>query len=53
MPWLLVVLLAGYNYPSYFKEDQQANAAIIIDQVNILNLDPHYFVAIAWVESRV
>ena len=53
MPWLLIVLLAGYNYPSYLKDDQQANAAIIIDQVNKLKLDPHYFIAIAWVESRL
>ena len=48
-----MILLAGYNYPSYFKEDQQINAAIIIEQANRFDLDPHRFIAIAWVESRL
>ncbi len=53
MPWLFIILLGAYTYPSYFKEDQRVDASIIIDQVNKLGLDPHYFIAIAWVESRV
>ena len=53
MPWLLIVLLAGHSYPSYFKEDQQINAAVIIEQANRFDLDPYRFVAIAWVESRL
>jgi len=54
MPLLLaLVLFAGYSYPSYFKADQKISADIILDQVNKLSADPHFYMAIAWVESRV
>ena len=54
MPLLLaLVLFAGYSYPSYFNADQKTSANIILDQVNKLSADPHFYMAIAWVESRV
>ena len=48
-----MVYLAAYSFPSYFQIDQRINSEVIIDKVNELSLDPHYYMAIAWVESRV
>tara|TARA_R100000805_G_C3600115_1_gene100835 strand:+ start:59 stop:544 length:486 start_codon:yes stop_codon:yes gene_type:complete len=50
--WTLVSLLA-YNFPTYFNAEQKLNAAIIIDKSLAVNEDPHFMVALAWVESRV
>ena len=50
--WTLVSLLA-YNFPTYFNTEQEINAAVIIDKSLDLGQDPHFMVALAWVESRV
>jgi len=50
--WVLVSVLA-YNFPAYFNNEQQVNAAIIIDKSLQINEDPHYMVALAWTESRL
>ena len=51
--YLMMVFLAAYDYPSHFKIDQRISAEIIIEQTNKLSGDPHFYMAIAWVESRV
>jgi len=51
--YLMMVFLAAYNYPSHFKIDQRISAEIIIEQTNKISGDPHFYMAIAWVESRV
>lgn len=50
--WTLVSLLA-YNFPTYFNTEQEVNAAVIIDKCLAVGEDPHFMVALSWVESRV
>jgi hypothetical protein len=50
--FVLVSMLA-YEFPSYFKGEQEVNAAIIIDKSLQIHEDPHYMVALAWTESRL
>ena len=52
LEYALVTLLA-YSFPNYFNQEQGLNASIIIDKSVELGQDPHFMVAIAWVESRV
>ena len=52
LEFVLVSMLA-YDFPSYFNTEQQFNAAVVIDQANRFEEDPHFMVAIAWVESRL
>ncbi len=50
--YVLVSFLA-YSFPTYFDTEQQLNAAVIIDKSLDVKEDPHFMVALAWVESRV
>jgi hypothetical protein len=50
---LVLVSLLSYDFPSYFKTEQELNAAVIIDKSLDLGEDPYFMVAIAWVESRL
>jgi len=51
--YLVMIFLTAYDYPSYFKIDQRISAEIIVEQTNKVSGDPHFYMAIAWVESRV
>ena len=50
--YILVSFLA-YNFPTYFDTEQKLNSAVIIDKALAVGEDPHFMVALAWVESRV
>ena len=52
LEYVLVSFLA-YNFPTYFNNEQQLNAAIIIDKSLDVGEDPYFMVAIAWTESRL
>ena len=52
LEFMLVSFLA-YNFPSSFNTGQELNAAVIIDKSLVLGEDPHFMVALAWVESRL
>lgn len=45
--------MLAYEFPSYFKGEQEVNAAIIIDKALQIQEDPYYMVALAWTESRL
>ena len=52
LEYVLVTLLA-YNFPSYFNDEQELNAAVIIDKSLDIKEDPYFMVSLAWVESRL
>ena len=52
LEYVLVSFLA-YNFPTYFNTEQKLNAAVIIDKSLDIGEDPHFMIALAWVESRV
>lgn len=52
LEYVLVSFLA-YNFPTYFNNEQQLNAAIIIDKSLDVGEDPYFMVALAWTESRL